>query len=566
MSRTTEISDLATYLARRDLLTSGFKVFDNKPETYISWKSMFCNGIQGLNLKASEELNLLTKWLDGESLQHALRIRAVHVNNPETGLRRLWQRLDKNYGSSEAIEASLFKRLESFPKIFYKDNHLLQELADLLLELQAAKNEGYLPGLSFLDTSRGINPIVEKLPNNLQEAWIKQGTRYKKEHNAIYPPFSYFVEFVNSHAEMKTDPSFILGGYSTLHSKAERAPAKQTKIRTPITANKTEIDTPDANANTPPLDPDKQCPIHKKPHSLAKCRGFRMKTLEERKGLLKELSICYRCCISAKHRAKDCKAVIHCSECNSNTHVSALHAGPPPWLAKDPKTPAEGQGGEPDNPNSIETSSSCTEERDTRLLRLLPITLICGPSRPRYPNWILLQRSFSPRKGYHSGTQKFILRERFTDTCSPCEKIQTKDDVGKLIFKQTADDDKLALSGEDQIFLDIMNREFHKDEANNWVAPLPFRSTRQRLPNNRGHAVHRLMSLRRTLEKNTEMRDHYVEFMERLFSKSHAEHASPIRADQECWYLPSFGVYHPQKPGKIRVVFDFECSMQQHIS
>ncbi|KAI3368169.1 hypothetical protein L3Q82_007896 [Scortum barcoo] len=62
---------------------------------------------------------------------------------------------------------------------------------------------------------------------------------------------------------------------------------------------------------------------------------------------------------------------------------------------------------------------------------------------------------------------EFILGRRFTDTCSPCEKIQTKDDVGKLIFKQTADDDKLALSGEDQIFLDIMNREFHKDEANN---------------------------------------------------------------------------------------------------
>ncbi|KAK0154195.1 hypothetical protein N1851_003707 [Merluccius polli] len=357
----TEISDLATYLVRRDLLTSVFKVFDNKPETYISWKSMFCNGIEGLNLKASEELNLLTKWLDGESLQHALRIRAVHVNNPETGLRHLWQRLDKSYGSSEAIEASLFKRLESFPRISYKDNHLLQELADLLLELQAAKNEGYLPGLSFLDTSRGINPIVEKLPNNLQEAWIKQGTRYKKEHNAIYPPFSYFVEFVNSHAEMKTDPSFMLQGYSTPHPQDEKALVKQTKFRTPITANKIEIDTPGANADTPPLDPDKECPIHKLPHSLAKCRGFRMKMLDERKALLKELSICYKCCISTEHRAKDCKAVIHCSECNSNSHVSALHAGPPPWSVKDPKPVTEGHGGEPDNPNSIETSSSCTE-------------------------------------------------------------------------------------------------------------------------------------------------------------------------------------------------------------
>lgn len=52
------------------------------------------------------------------------------------------------------------------------------------------------------------------------------------------------------------------------------------------------------------------------------------------------------------------------------------------------------------------------------------------------------------------------------------------------------------------------------------------------------------------------MREHYVDFMEKIFSKGHAEPAPPLSPDQECWYLPSFGVYHPQKPCKIRVVFD----------
>lgn len=60
------------------------------------------------------ELDLLTKWLSSESLQHALRIRAVHVSNPEAGLERFLQRLDRNYGSPETIEASLFGRLETF--------------------------------------------------------------------------------------------------------------------------------------------------------------------------------------------------------------------------------------------------------------------------------------------------------------------------------------------------------------------------------------------------------------------------------------------------------------------
>lgn len=115
-------------------------MFDNRPETYIAWRSMFRNATGDLNLKCCEELDLLTKWLSGESLQHALRIRAVRVSNPEAGLQRLWQRLNRNDGSPEAIEASLFNRLESFPKADHKDSHLLQELADLLQELEAAKN------------------------------------------------------------------------------------------------------------------------------------------------------------------------------------------------------------------------------------------------------------------------------------------------------------------------------------------------------------------------------------------------------------------------------------------
>ncbi|KAL1277360.1 hypothetical protein QQF64_024033 [Cirrhinus molitorella] len=89
-----------------------------------------------------------------------------------------------------------------------------------------------------------------------------------------------------------------------------------------------------------------------------------------------------------------------------------------------------------------------------------------------------------------------------------------------------------------------------------WIAPLPFRTPRQRLPNNRQHALNRLMSLSRTLKKNTEMKRHFIDFMEKTFENKHAEIAPPVDKDKECWYLPSFGVYHLQKPGQIRIVFD----------
>ena len=52
------------------------------------------------------------------------------------------------------------------------------------------------------------------------------------------------------------------------------------------------------------------------------------------------------------------------------------------------------------------------------------------------------------------------------------------------------------------------------------------------------------------------MQQQYVAFMGKILVNNHAEVAQVLEDDEECWYLPSFGVYHPQKPGQIRVVFD----------
>jgi hypothetical protein len=47
-----------------------------------------------------------------------------------------------------------------------------------------------------------------------------------------------------------------------------------------------------------------------------------------------------------------------------------------------------------------------------------------------------------------------------------------------------------------------------------------------------------------------------VTFMQSVFDCGHAEVAPPIESGTECWNLPVFGVYHPQKPVQIRAVFD----------
>ncbi|KAI3356594.1 hypothetical protein L3Q82_017794 [Scortum barcoo] len=324
-----DMIDFAKYLARRELVNTGLTKFDDRPESFRAWESSFFNATRGLDLTDSEELDLLIKWLGKESSDHVKRIRAAYVSDPRAALRMSWTRLQECYATPEVIESALFKRLDGFPCLNSKENVKLRELSDLLLELFSAKEDGYLPGLSYLDTPRGINPIVEKLPHNLQDKWLSTGSRYKEQHKVSYPPFAFFVDFIRSEAKARNDPSFTLSGNNHGHQRNERVPPRHESVRTAISVHRTDISTtPDSGttqrAETEVSDQPKHCPLHNKPHPLDKCRGFRLKPLSDRKKLLKEYKRCFKCC-SPTHMARECAVKMKCDECGSDEHCTALH-------------------------------------------------------------------------------------------------------------------------------------------------------------------------------------------------------------------------------------------------
>ncbi|XP_038153297.1 uncharacterized protein LOC119791326 [Cyprinodon tularosa] len=730
------MSDLVRFFARRELVSSGLLQFSDQPESYRAWKASFWNATKGLNLTCSEEMDLLLKWLGTESAAQVRRIRAVHIHNPQKGLKMAWDRLDESYGSPEVIENSLFNRLDSFPKLSNKDHRKLRELGDLLMELEAAKLDGDLPGLTYLDTARGINPIVQKLPYNMQEKWLSHGSRFKEVYNAPFPPFGYFVDFVCQQAKMRNDPSFsLIPGRTELPVMGKSAP-KFGSQRPPISVHKSEVSPYTSNSadvtHKSKGDYTKQCPLHNKPHPLQKCRGFREKSIENRKAFLKQHGICYKCCASSTHLAKNCDSSIKCAECGSESHTSVLHPGPAPW-SSEAQTPARQHGGEEENNGEEATvSSSCTqvcggdltekscakiclvkiypaghrekairlyailddqsnrslvkseffdlfnikghnspyslktcagvvetagrrahgfqvESMDGHVVLTLPTLIECNaiPNNrseiptpeaalhhahlkplvekipeldPQAPIMVLLGRDIirihkvrrqingphnSPyaqkldlgwvivgniclgnvhkpttvstyytntlENGRHSVfgpcPNRYVVKEKWYGSKATPVYVEgpTSEgcggDLGYDVFQQTREDDKIGPSVEDLLFLKSMEQGVYKDEDNSWVAPLPFRQPRPRLPNNRSQAVDRLSSLRRSFNKKPEMKDHFMSFMEKIFQNGHAEEAPPLEKDEECWFLPSFGVYHPKKPGQIRVVFD---SSAQH--
>ena len=75
-----------------------------------------------------------------------------------------------------------------FPKIEPEDDKGLQELGDLLLELECAKNDGGLSGLKVLDEPAFLRPLLVKLPDDLPGRWQRHAYRYKVQKAADYPP------------------------------------------------------------------------------------------------------------------------------------------------------------------------------------------------------------------------------------------------------------------------------------------------------------------------------------------------------------------------------------------
>ncbi|XP_052069035.1 uncharacterized protein LOC127708232 [Mytilus californianus] len=353
-------SEITRFLLRKDLLFSRLTSFNDRAESFHSWKASFKNVTDELQVSDSEHIDLLIKWLGPESAKHAISIRASNANNPTKGIQRLWKRLDERYGAPEMLEASLMSKLAKFPTLTNKDNARLYELSDILSEIQYHKENPKLGCLlAYFDSSSGINPIVEKLPYGLQEKWITRATRYKSKYEVAFPPFTEFSAFIREISKTKNDPGFIFGSKATPNTKGA-APRFTSHPKTKVGAHKTAVEQQSRDASKQGL-----CILHNTKHSLNECRAFRAKSIEERKGLLKQNNVCYKCCDSTTHRSRECNARISCKECGSKQHTTALHITRPQQPASSqsssPKQAYSGEPTESAETKSTSVNSTCTE-------------------------------------------------------------------------------------------------------------------------------------------------------------------------------------------------------------
>ena len=159
------------------------------------------------------------------------------------------------------MERDLTGRLEQFQNIPPKGSTKLEQFGYFLLEVQCQKESKKFPGLLTLDSSRGLQPLVQKLPELLQNKWREKGSEYKKQHAVLFPPFEEFVKFIQHHARVQSDPRFQF-------SDAVKSAPERSASKSPFTIRKTEV------KEGPAAKEASHCPMHNTANNLQDGRAF----------------------------------------------------------------------------------------------------------------------------------------------------------------------------------------------------------------------------------------------------------------------------------------------------
>ena len=109
-----------------------------------------------------------------------------------------------------------------------------------------------------------------------------------------------------------------------------------------------------------------------------------------------------------------------------------------------------------------------------------------------------------------------------------------------------------------QNFMNSVSNSIKHLNNKHYEIELPLKNLKQQLPHNKTLALQRASSLKRKLLRDNNLLKDYQVYMSDLITNGYAKLATGDGPIGKTWYIPHHGIYHPEKPGKLRVVFD--CS------
>ncbi|XP_062585367.1 uncharacterized protein LOC134247040 [Saccostrea cucullata] len=268
-------------------------------------------------------------------------IRTTNARNPERALTQIWERLDLEYGSPEAVEHAMKQRIINFTPLMENDRKRYFDLYDLAAEVESLKSdEAYGSAFAYFDSTTGINDFVRKLPKRFREKWMTTCDKYKVNNGVSYVPFQVLVNFLRDLARLRNDPGLILENLPQ-NTTTQHPPQKKSAQKSDVFVRKTTVAPDRLEYETDSDISYVRCPIHggNSNHALRDCQKLCKKPYKERIDFLFKKGYCLKCCGQKRHLKKNCHESVKCERCNSTEHVTILHPDSAPRKVQEGEQP-----------------------------------------------------------------------------------------------------------------------------------------------------------------------------------------------------------------------------------
>ena len=293
------LDPLSKHLLKLDLRKGLPDKFDGDPSKFWSWYMEINGYIVETDASPTEVIYILRSNTVKKPRNLIETYLSGGLSNPSRMVADIWKSLKKSFGSNSKVTNHLLAQLRSFPKVKYP--HQTEELEKLVSICRAMQlNSNSCPDLKYIELQQGMREIWEKTPDQFINRWRKESNSIERRNNAS-PSLQNMLDSLSNFIDEYSNPNFQIS---------------TPKVKTLVTNVPGKVSSEE----------NPSCVIHKSAsHSLLNCRSFKNVGYNERKNILFENRLCFKCC--GPHIASRCNANLSCSVCQKDHH-ELLHPIP----------------------------------------------------------------------------------------------------------------------------------------------------------------------------------------------------------------------------------------------
>nr|XP_043068771.1 uncharacterized protein LOC122321876 [Drosophila bipectinata] len=507
----------------------------------------------------------------------------AHLPITESAYETAVLRLNERYDRPRHIVYSLLEKFTKLPETTKIDVSVLRKVTDGANEIVRALD-------AIGENTRDcwiIFLILQKMDAETRRKWIEDSRDLKS------PTTNDLFKFLDTRCE-----EFEL---SQRQSNWDGKPKQQEKAKRPMHANAmlaVERGTY-VRGNT-------------NEHHLAGSADFLALSVEQRRSMAKEKSVCFNC-LRSGHFTRQCESKFNCRTCHGRHHT-LLHvqaASAQGFAATTNTSQATVQDvptGRENQRNQDESQATSVTAEATRGITQLNLKSRFTDSALKITAHVLSKITSSlQRNNIESSSLKvfdgFLMADTDFATVAPIDILlgsdyvwstltgqKMHDNMGNLIaissifgwiitsvgvnpspttttlfstcnidstlqrFWEIEEVSSYARKDPDEDTVDKHFLETHKrDNDGKYIVELPFKTANPKFADTLQGAQARFMAVEKRLQRNPDLREKYVKFMQEYLSLGHMTEVKPLSNDSgNLFYLP----HHPIVGRKLRVVFD----------